>query len=174
VIPLSSPFVLSLTLSLCRSYHYVCVCASVRACVCACVCVRAHVYCHHARRCACPTSVYLDRNVGSRMHSLGFTHIIPVGRVMGVRFLYPVLLISDVEMTCGMETSSETIEQMKSLLYRHNKKPFMKTPGSGNHLVLTEAMIQRQCVPRPFAYQFMYSCVVSEERPCLQYDAGTR
>lgn len=37
-------------------------------------------------------------------------------RVIGVRFLYPVLLITDVEMTVGAETSNSTVEQVKSML----------------------------------------------------------
>ena len=57
-------------------------------------------------------------------------------RCLGVRFLYPVLLVPDVEFTAGLETSPAALEQAKSLLLSMDKKPFFKAPGSGNHLKL--------------------------------------
>jgi hypothetical protein len=67
-------------------------------------------------------------------------------RVIGVRFLYPVLLITDVEMTVGSDTSNTTIEQVKSMLIQDRKKPYMKRPGSGNHLVRGCVHVHASCV----------------------------
>ena len=46
-----------------------------------------------------------------------------------------MLLIADVEITVGSDTSNHTIEQVKSMLIQDGKRPYMKRPGSGNHLV---------------------------------------
>jgi len=65
-------------------------------------------------------------------------------RIMGVRFLYPVLMIPDVEITSGMETDPTFIEQAKSMLMSMDKLPFYKAPGSGNHLKLLAQNYKRR------------------------------
>lgn len=65
-------------------------------------------------------------------------------RIMGVRFLYPVLLIPDVEITSGLETDMRFVEQAKSMLMSMDKEPFYKAPGSGNHLKLLAQNYERR------------------------------
>ena len=62
-------------------------------------------------------------------------------RVLGVRFLFPVLMMRDVELTSGTQTSSAALEQVKGIFLAMNKTPFYKQPGAGNFLVLTEQRI---------------------------------
>ena len=43
--------------------------------------------------------------------------------------MHPVLLLEDVEITAGSQTSQKTIDLAKSMLLQMEKKPFYKNPG---------------------------------------------
>jgi len=92
----------------------------------------------------CPPTAIISTNTMSLSVSEIAKGCVNPERVMGVRFLYPVLLIADVEITCATETTASAVEQIKSMLMQHGKKPYMKRPGAGNHLVLTQDMVKMQ------------------------------
>ena len=49
--------------------------------------------------------------------------------VVGFRFLYPVFLIEDVELTLALETDVQAAERIKTLAIHLGKKCFLKSPG---------------------------------------------
>lgn len=49
--------------------------------------------------------------------------------MIGVRFLHPVLLIIDVEVTASVITSGTVLDQTQSLLLAMGKKTFYRSPG---------------------------------------------
>lgn len=55
-----------------------------------------------------------------------------------------MLLIPDVEITSGLETDPQYVEQIKSMLMSMDKQPFYKAPGSGNHLKLLSQNYKRR------------------------------
>eukprot|EP00053_Salpingoeca_punica_P007781 m.70837 g.70837 ORF g.70837 m.70837 type:complete len:295 (-) comp14325_c0_seq1:216-1100(-) len=66
-------------------------------------------------------------------------------RFLGIRFLFPVLNIPDVEITLGADTGKHTIDQAKTWLVGMDLSPFFKPPGRSDSLVLTpEEITQRQ------------------------------
>lgn len=90
----------------------------------------------------CPERAILSTN--SMTLSIGeiSEEVIKPERVVGVRFLFPVLLIADVELTSGLLTSVATLEQVKSMLLSMDKTPFFKAPGAGNYLRLEPSTLE--------------------------------
>lgn len=92
----------------------------------------------------CPARTICATNSMTMSVSVISEDAIDKTRIMGVRFLYPVLLVPDVEITAGMETDPACVEQAKSMLMSMDKQPFYKAPGSGNHLKLLAQNYKRR------------------------------
>lgn len=90
----------------------------------------------------CPERAILSTNTMTLSISEMSEGIVHPERVVGVRFLYPVLLIPDVELTSGLHTSTKTLEQVKSMLLAMDKTPFFKAPGAGNYLRLEPSTLE--------------------------------
>ncbi|EDQ91276.1 uncharacterized protein MONBRDRAFT_6371 [Monosiga brevicollis MX1] len=65
-------------------------------------------------------------------------------RFLGLRFFMPVVLIDDVELTPGLQTSDAALEQAKSFLLSINKVPVYKRPGELRFLRLEADEVQNR------------------------------
>lgn len=93
----------------------------------------------------CPASCLIATNTLTLSVSMLARFVHNQERFLGIRFLFPVLNIPDMEITVGSETGRNVVDEAKTWLMSMGMSPFFKPPGGGESLVLSsEQITQRQ------------------------------